>query len=79
MTSLLLAAVAALMGCDSASSQCERPLLDDQGEVYPCVTAEDCPRPAHVLLCITDSGTYGQPECVRCRDTQCYTVTPEAC
>ena len=72
--------MAALVGCDSASSsQCERPLQNDQGEDYRCVVPEDCPRPSQVLLCITDTGTQEQPECIRCRDTRCVSVTPEAC
>lgn len=80
MPPFLLVAVAALVGCDTASSlECEHPVQNDQGEDYRCITSEDCPRPSHVLLCITDTGTNGLPECIRCRDARCVSVTPEAC
>jgi hypothetical protein len=51
--------------------------MDAQGEVYRCTASEDCPRSSRASLCVTDTGT--QDECIRCLDTRCVRVTPEAC
>ena len=59
--------------CGSTTSDITR----DNGEVYRCVTSEDCPRTSRVNVCVTDVSPVA--ECVRCEDSRCITVTPEAC
>ncbi|NOJ80573.1 hypothetical protein [Myxococcus xanthus] len=59
--------------CGSTASAITR----DGGEPYRCVTAEDCPRTSRVNVCVTDVSPV--EVCVRCQDTKCVTVTPEAC
>jgi hypothetical protein len=77
---LLLAAVAGLAGCASLfEEECtsKERVMDPQGLVYRCIASEDCPRSAHVSLCVSEP-TY-QPECIRCEDTQCTRVLLGAC
>ena len=78
---LILAAAAGLVGCDAPSvEECasrQVPVTNAQGDVYRCIAAEDCPRSARVSLCVTDTGS--SEECIRCLDTRCVRVTPEAC
>ena len=54
-----------------------RDVTRDTGEAYRCVTSEDCPRASRVNVCVTDVSPVA--ECVRCEDTKCVSVIPEAC
>ncbi|MFY0526600.1 hypothetical protein ACN28I_26805 [Archangium gephyra] len=78
---LVLAVVAGLAGCgipppEECASKKE-PVLDAHGGVSRCTAAEDCPRSSRVSLCVDDIG--GQDACIRCLDTECYTMLPETC
>lgn len=75
-----VAAIAAgLIGCNDLEvcGSTSQTIARDNGEVYRCVTAEDCPRTSRVAVCVTDVSPIA--ECVSCEDTQCVTVTPEKC
>ncbi|WP_257462128.1 hypothetical protein [Archangium lipolyticum] len=79
---LVLAAAAGLFGCDTPSSEgCASkqvvPVTDVQGDVLRCTASEDCPRSSRVSLCVTDTDSF--EECIRCENTQCVRITPEAC
>ena len=77
---LAAAVLASLAGCEPflpAEEPCRRPVMNEQGEVYRCIAVEDCPRPSNVLLCVSDTGV--RAECLRCDDTQCVRISPEAC
>ena len=52
-------------------------LLGADAGFYRCTTAEDCPRSSRVSVCVTDVSP--QQECVKCEDTICTKVIPEAC
>lgn len=52
-------------------------LLSADGGSYRCTTAEDCPRSSRVSVCVTDVSP--QQECVKCEQTRCAKVIPEAC
>lgn len=76
-----LAAVVAtaLSGCNDievCGSRQETPKAADGGS-YRCSTAEDCPRSSRVSVCVTDVSP--QQECVKCEETVCTKVIPEAC
>ncbi len=73
----LLATVAGCGPFLPAEERCERKVTNEQGEVYRCIAVEDCPRPSNVLLCVADTDT--RPECMRCLDTECVRISPEAC
>ena len=72
---------AGLAGCGGAPAEgCtskQLPETDAQGGVYRCTASEDCPRSSGVAVCVTD--TASNEECIRCVDTQCLRITPEAC
>lgn len=74
------AAIAAgLLGCNDLEvcGSTSKDITRDNGEVYRCVTAEDCPRTSRVNVCVTDVSPVA--ECVQCEDTKCISVIPEAC
>lgn len=52
-------------------------LLNAQGAEYRCTASEDCPRPSGVSLCVSDIGNL--EECIRCSETKCVRIPPEAC
>ncbi|MFL5358568.1 hypothetical protein [Archangium sp.] len=78
---LVLAVAAGLAGCNTApAEECasqQLPVINAQGAEYRCTASEDCPRSSGVPLCVSDTGNL--EACVRCIETRCYTVTPEAC
>jgi hypothetical protein len=55
----------------------EEIFLAADGGNYRCTTAEDCPRSSRVSVCVTDVSP--QQECVKCEQTICTKVIPEAC
>jgi hypothetical protein len=70
---------AGLLGCNDievCGSRQETLLNPDAGS-YRCTTAEDCPRSSRVSVCVTDVSP--QQECVKCQETLCTKVIPEAC
>ncbi len=77
---LALAAVSAgLLACNDIEvcGSKQENLLSAAGGSYRCATAEDCPRSSRVSVCVTDVSP--QQECVRCDQTVCVRVIPEAC
>jgi hypothetical protein len=68
-----------LLGCNDLEvcGSMTRDVTRDTGEAYRCVTSEDCPRTSRVNVCVTDVSPVA--ECVRCEDTKCVSVIPEAC
>lgn len=76
---LAVAAAVGLLGCNDievcGSRQELLPATD--GGTYRCTTAEDCPRSSRVSVCVTDVSP--QQECVKCQNTLCNKVIPEAC
>lgn len=78
---LVLAVAAGLAGCSAAPAEgCvpePQPVLSSQGDHYPCVASEDCPRSSGVPLCVSDIGNA--VECIRCLETQCVLISPENC
>jgi hypothetical protein len=68
-----------LLGCNDLEvcGSMTRDVTRDTGEAYRCVTSEDCPRASRVNVCVTDVSPVA--ECVRCEDTKCVAVIPEAC
>ncbi|MBN1206394.1 MAG: hypothetical protein JXB05_15890 [Myxococcaceae bacterium] len=76
----VLAATAAvgLLGCNDIEvcGSRQETLVADAGP-YRCTTAEDCPRSSRVSVCVTDVSP--QQECVKCQETLCTKVIPEAC
>ncbi|WP_146209585.1 hypothetical protein [Vitiosangium sp. GDMCC 1.1324] len=81
IVALVLAFAAGLAGCNATPpEECTpppQPVMNGQGAVYRCVASEDCPRSSRVSLCVSDTGT--QEECIRCLNTECVRVIPEAC
>jgi hypothetical protein len=76
---LAVAMAAGLLGCNDievCGSRQEVFLAADGGN-YRCTTAEDCPRSSRVSVCVTDVSP--QQMCVKCEETICHTVIPEAC
>jgi hypothetical protein len=76
---LAVAMAAGLLGCNDievCGSRQEILLAADAGN-YRCTTAEDCPRSSRVSVCVTDVSP--QQECVKCEQTVCHKVIPEAC
>ncbi|QRK14265.1 hypothetical protein JQX13_18270 [Archangium violaceum] len=77
---LVLAVVAGLAGCGTSPppEECgQKQLTDGQGSVYRCIASEDCPRSSGVTLCVSDTDVLDA--CIRCLDTECVRVFPEAC
>ncbi|WP_366934943.1 hypothetical protein [Pyxidicoccus fallax] len=76
---VVAAMAAGLLGCNDLEvcGSTTEVITRDNGEVYRCVTAEDCPRTSRVNVCVTDVSPVA--ECVQCEDTQCISVIPEAC
>ncbi len=68
-----------LLGCNDIEvcGSRQEPLLKQEGDAYRCTTAEDCPRSSRVSVCVTDVSP--QQECVKCVETLCTKVIPEAC
>lgn len=70
-----------LAGCNAPSAEACAPqtqrMTDAQGNVYRCAASEDCPRSSRASLCVSDTGN--QEECIRCFNTECVLITPEAC
>ncbi len=68
-----------LLGCNDLEvcGSSTQDVTRDDGEVYRCVTSEDCPRTSRVNLCVTDVSPVA--ECVRCEETKCVSVIPESC
>jgi hypothetical protein len=76
---LLAAAAAGLLGCNDlevCGSHAEEVRQAD-GAAYRCIQAEDCPRASRVFVCTTDVSP--ERECVKCADSICVRVIPEAC
>jgi hypothetical protein len=76
----LAVAMASLLGCNDievCGSREEILLAADGGGNYRCTTAEDCPRSSRVSVCVTDVSP--EQECVKCEDTKCTKIIPEAC
>ncbi len=78
---LVLSVAAGLAGCNNpppeeCASKYPR-VTDPQGGVFRCIASEDCPRSSRVPLCASDIGN--PDECIRCLDTECVRVDPEAC
>ncbi|RKH70544.1 hypothetical protein D7W81_09270 [Corallococcus aberystwythensis] len=75
-----MAVVAAgLLGCNDLEN-CGSTAVDitrTDGGLYRCVTSEDCPRTSRVSVCVTDVSS--ERECVRCEETHCVRLIPEAC
>jgi len=76
---LAVAAAAGLLGCNDIEvcGSRQETLLAADGGFYRCTTAEDCPRSSRVSVCVTDVSP--QQECVKCQETLCTKVIPEAC
>ncbi|WP_224368009.1 hypothetical protein [Hyalangium versicolor] len=76
---LAAAVAAASLGCNDIEvcGSRQESLADTDGGVYRCATAEDCPRSSRVSVCVTDVSP--QQECVKCQQTNCLKVIPEAC
>lgn len=75
----LAAAVAGAVGCNDlevCGSHTEEVRQAD-GSAYRCIQAEDCPRASRVFVCTTDLSP--ERECVKCADSVCVRVIPEAC
>jgi hypothetical protein len=68
-----------LLGCNDLEvcGSTTQAINQANGESYRCVTSEDCPRTSRVNVCVTDVSPVA--ECVRCEDTKCVSVIPEAC
>ncbi|WP_371877535.1 hypothetical protein [Pyxidicoccus parkwayensis] len=68
-----------LLGCNDLEvcGSTTADITRDNGEVFRCVTSEDCPRTSRVSVCVTDVSPVA--ECVRCEDSRCVAVIPEAC
>jgi hypothetical protein len=79
IAALVLAVAAGLAGCNASSTEecVPEPVLNAQGAEYRCAASEDCPRPSGVPLCVSDTGNL--EECIRCFETRCVRVSPEAC
>jgi hypothetical protein len=78
-TLLGLGASAGLLGCNDlevCGSHAEEVRQPD-GSAYRCIQAEDCPRASRVFVCTTDVSS--ERECVKCADSVCVRVVPEAC
>jgi hypothetical protein len=74
-----LGASAGLLGCNDlevCGSHAEEVRQVDGG-AYRCIQAEDCPRASRVFVCTTDVSS--ERECVKCEDSVCLRVVPEAC
>jgi hypothetical protein len=74
-----LGASAGLLGCNDlevCGSHAEEVRQAD-GTAYRCIQAEDCPRASRVFVCTTDVSS--ERECVKCADSVCVRVVPEAC
>ncbi|MBF5045802.1 hypothetical protein IR215_25635 [Simulacricoccus sp. 17bor-14] len=68
-----------LLGCNDlqvCGSHTE-PVLEPDGGSFRCIQSEDCPRGSRVFVCTTDVSS--ERECVKCEDSNCVTVVPEAC
>jgi hypothetical protein len=76
---LLLGATLGLLGCNDLEvcGATPVPMTNANGESYRCTVAEDCPRSSRASVCVTDGSP--EQECIRCEDTRCVRVTPEAC
>ncbi|RJS20169.1 hypothetical protein DRW03_20675 [Corallococcus sp. H22C18031201] len=76
---LAVVCVSGLLGCNDLEVCGSTPIDIDRsdGGVYRCVTSEDCPRTSRVSLCVSDVSP--QRECVRCEETRCVRIVPEAC
>jgi len=53
------------------------PMRDSADALYRCIGPEDCPLSARVSACVTD--VSAEEECIRCENTVCVRVVPEAC
>jgi hypothetical protein len=76
---LVFSAVAVLPGCNNLEV-CGSELVsmrDSADELYRCIAPEDCPRSSRVSVCVTD--VSAEEECIRCENTVCVRVVPEAC
>jgi len=74
-----LGASAGLLACNDlevCGSHAEEVVQAD-GSPYRCIQAEDCPRASRVFVCTTDVSS--ERECVKCADSVCVRVVPEAC
>lgn len=76
---MLAVVVSCLLGCNDIEVCGSTPvdITRQDGGVYRCVTAEDCPRTSRVFVCVTDVSP--ERECVRCEESRCVRVIPEAC
>jgi hypothetical protein len=76
---LVATAAAGLLACNDIEvcGSRQEALLAADGSSYRCTTAEDCPRSSRVSVCVTDVSP--QQECVKCQETFCTRVIPEAC
>ncbi len=52
-------------------------MRDSSDAIYRCIGTEDCPLSARVSACVTD--VSAEEECIRCENTVCVRVVPEAC
>jgi hypothetical protein len=76
---LVLAALAGFPGCNNLEV-CGSELVtmrDSSDAIYRCIGTEDCPLSARVSACVTD--VSAEEECIRCENTVCVRVVPEAC
>ncbi len=75
----LAAVTAGLLACNDIEvcGSRQEELLNADGSPYRCTTPEDCPRSSRVSVCVTDVSP--QQECVKCQETFCTRVIPEAC
>lgn len=73
MTAPLLAGCNAAQVCGTTQAS----VYANDGGVYRCVEAVDCPRPGNTTVCPVN----GLPEqvCVQCVNTGCQTITPTRC
>ncbi len=52
-------------------------MRDSSDAIYRCIAPEDCPLSSRVSVCVTD--VSAEEECIRCENTVCVRVVPEAC